>query len=51
MGAVRLGGVWQRRRGSRGGRPPVFAPVDYRGRNVVERRFNLFKQRRSLAPR
>lgn len=39
------------RRGSRGGRPPAFDPVDYRGRNVVERRFNLFKQWRGLATR
>ncbi len=39
------------RRGSRGGRPPAFDPVDYRGRNVVERRFNLLKQWRGLATR
>ncbi|WP_435583240.1 transposase [Amycolatopsis thermoflava] len=32
------------RRGSRGGRPPAFDPIDYRARNVVERRFNLLKQ-------
>ena len=31
----------RKRRGSRGGRPPAFDSVDYRGRNVVERRFNL----------
>ncbi|WP_254896823.1 transposase [Amycolatopsis sp. Hca4] len=31
----------RKRRGSRGGRPPAFDPVDYRGRNVVERQFNL----------
>ena len=39
------------RRGSRGGRPPRFDPIDYRGRNVVERRFNLLKQWRGLATR
>ncbi|WP_396287190.1 transposase [Amycolatopsis sp. PS_44_ISF1] len=39
------------RHGSRGGRPPAFDPVDYRGRNVVERRFNLLKQWRGLATR
>lgn len=39
------------RRGSRGGRPPVFDAVDYRGRNVVERGFNLLKQWRGLATR
>jgi transposase len=32
------------RRGSRGGRPPAFDPVDYRGRNVIERGFNVVKQ-------
>jgi transposase len=41
----------RKRRGSRGGRPPAFDPVDYRGRNVVERRFNLLKQWRGLATR
>ena len=39
------------RRGSRGGRPPAFDAVDYRGRNVVERSFNLLKQWRGLATR
>jgi transposase len=39
------------RRGSRGGRPPVFDRVDYRGRNVVERGFNRTKQWRGLATR
>jgi transposase len=34
-----------------GGRPPAFDPVDYRGRNVVERRFTLLKQWRGLATR
>ncbi|QKV75764.1 transposase [Amycolatopsis sp. Hca4] len=38
----------RKRRGSRGGRPPA---VDYRGRYVVERRFNLLKQWHSLATR
>ena len=41
----------RKRRGSRGGRPPAFDSVDYRGRNVVERRFNLLKQWRALATR
>ena len=41
----------RKRRGSRGGRPPAFDAVDYRGRNVVERGFNLFKQWRALATR
>src|SRR4051812_7027743 len=41
----------RKRRGSRGGRPPAFDAVDYRGRNVVERRFNLLKQWRGLATR
>jgi transposase len=41
----------RKRRGSRGGRPPAFDSVDYRGRNVVERRFNLLKQWRGLATR
>ncbi|WP_353051072.1 transposase [Amycolatopsis sp. NBRC 101858] len=36
---------------TRGGRPPAFDSVDYRGRNVVERRFNLLKQWRGLATR
>jgi transposase len=39
------------RRGSRGGRPPAFDAGDYRGRNVVERGFNLLKQWRGLATR
>ncbi len=41
----------RKRRGSRGGRPPAFDPDDYRGRNVVERRFNLLRQWRGLATR
>ncbi len=39
----------QKRRGSRGGRPPAFDRVDYRGRNVVERGF--CEQWRGLATR
>lgn len=39
------------RRGSRGGRPPAFDAVDYRGRNVIERRFNVVKQWRGIATR
>jgi transposase len=39
------------RRGSQGGRPPAFDAVDYRGRNVIERRFNVVKQWRGIATR
>jgi transposase len=39
------------RRGSRGGRPPVFDPVLYRRRNVIERCFNQLKQWRGIATR
>lgn len=39
------------RRGSQGGRPVDFDPVAYRGRNVVERSYNRFKQWRGLATR
>lgn len=41
----------RKRRGSRGGRPPGFDAVDYKGRNVVERRFCHVKQWRGLATR
>jgi transposase len=41
----------RQRRGSAGGRPPVFDPVAYKGRNVVERSFNDHKQWRGLATR
>ena len=41
----------RRRRGSRGGRPVSYDPVDYRGRNVVERHFCHLKQWRGLATR
>jgi transposase len=39
------------RRGSRGGRPPAFDAVDYRGCNVIERGFNVLKQWRGIATR
>jgi putative transposase len=39
------------RRGSRGGRPVSYDPEAYRGRNVIERSFNLFKHWRGLATR
>jgi transposase len=39
------------RRGSQGGRPPTFDPVDYRSRNVIERSFNHLKQWRGIATR
>lgn len=41
----------RRRKGSRGGRPPVFDAKSYQGRNVVERRFCDFKQWRGVATR
>jgi transposase len=39
------------RRGSRGGRPPVFDKAMYKHRNVVERCFNRLKQFRAVATR
>jgi transposase len=41
----------RRRRGSRGGRPVSYDKTAYRGRNVIERAFNGFKQWRGLATR
>lgn len=41
----------RKRRGSRGGRPVNYDPAAYRGRNVVERSFNVFKNWRGLATR
>jgi putative transposase len=41
----------RRRRGSAGGRPPAFDAQDYKGRNVIERNFNVVKQWRGLATR
>ena len=41
----------RKNRGSAGGRPPKFDPVDYRDRNVVEDSFNDLKQWRGLATR
>jgi transposase len=38
-------------KGSRGGRPPVFDPIIYADRNVVERFFNRLKQFRDIATR
>lgn len=38
-------------KGSRGGRPPAFDPIAYRGRNVVERAFARLKQWRGIATR
>ncbi len=38
-------------RGATGGRPPALDAEAYKGRNVVERGFNLFKQWRALATR
>jgi transposase len=41
----------RKRRGSAGGRPPNFDAATYKGRNVVERSFNDYKQWRGLATR
>lgn len=41
----------RKRRGQAGGRPPAFDGVDYKGRNVVERNFESFKQWRGIATR
>jgi putative transposase len=41
----------RKRRGSKGGRPPAFDAQAYKGRNVIERSFNVLKQWRGLATR
>ena len=41
----------RRNRGAAGGRPVTYDRQAYRGRNVVERAFNQFKQWRCLATR
>ncbi|WP_264158714.1 transposase [Cellulomonas iranensis] len=41
----------RRRRGTRGGRPVSYDPIDYRGRNVIERALCDLKQWRGLATR
>jgi putative transposase len=41
----------RKRKGSTGGRPPKFDAEAYKGRNVVERSFNVLKQWRGLATR
>ena len=41
----------RRRKGSAGGRPPVFDRAAYRDRNTVERCINLLKQNRAVATR
>jgi hypothetical protein len=41
----------RRRRGSRGGRPVSYDQVEYAGRNVIERSFNVLKQWRAVATR
>lgn len=39
------------RRGSAGGRPPVFDPAAYKQRNTVERAFGKLRQHRAVATR
>ncbi|MBB5125626.1 transposase [Streptomyces albaduncus] len=41
----------RRRKGRRGGRPPVFDPEVHRRRDIVERFFNRFKGFRGVASR
>lgn len=41
----------RKRRGSRGGRPVTYDPIDYKNRNVIERGFCRLKQWRGLATR
>ena len=41
----------RKRRGANGGRPPKLNRRSYKGRNVVERTFNQFKQWRGIATR
>jgi transposase len=41
----------RRRKGSNGGRPPVFDPEIYKQRNTAERAFNKLKQFRAVATR
>lgn len=41
----------RKRKGSKGGRLPKFDTQAYKGRNVVERSFNVLKQWRGLATR
>lgn len=41
----------RKRKGAKGGRPPKFDAEAYKGRNFVERSFNVLKQWRGLATR
>jgi transposase len=41
----------RRRKGRKGGRPPLFDPVRYRDRNTVERAVNKLRETRAVATR
>jgi transposase len=41
----------RKNRGSRGGRPVTYDREDYKGRNTIERSFNVLKNWRGLATR
>lgn len=41
----------RKRRGCRGGRPVTYDPVEYRGRNSIERGITVLEQWRAIATR